>query len=135
MRKKTQQKLTRLIKDLSNDKDFHRGSDGEESGCNADLCSIPGWEDPLEKEMATHSSILAWRIPWTEEPGRLQSMGSQRVRHDLATITHSLSDKDIPDLSTATHVLRDTGIQKYWGQLLPGPPTPWHILEGLGPFS
>ena len=40
------------------------------------------WEDPLEKEMATHSSILAWKIPWTEEPGRLQSMGSQRVRHD-----------------------------------------------------
>ena len=38
-----------------------------------------GWEDSLEKEMATHSSILAWRIPWTEEPGRLQSMGSQRV--------------------------------------------------------
>ena len=36
-----------------------------------------GWEDPLEKEMATHSSILAWRIPWTEEPGRLQSLGSQ----------------------------------------------------------
>ena len=44
-----------------------------------------GWEDPLEKEMATHSSILAWRIPWTEEPGGLQSMGSQRVGHDLAT--------------------------------------------------
>ena len=41
-----------------------------------------GWEDPLEKEMATHSSILAWRIPWTEEPGGLQSTGSQRVRHD-----------------------------------------------------
>ena len=41
-----------------------------------------GWEDPLEKEIATHSSILASRIPWTEEPGRLQSMGSQRVRHD-----------------------------------------------------
>ena len=41
-----------------------------------------GWGDTLEKEMATHSSILAWRIPWTEEPGRLQSMGSQRVRHD-----------------------------------------------------
>ena len=41
-----------------------------------------GWEDPLEKEMATHSSTLAWRIPWTEEPGRLQSTGSQRVRHD-----------------------------------------------------
>ena len=41
-----------------------------------------GQEDPLEKEMATHSSILAWRIPWTEEPGTLQSMGSQRVEHD-----------------------------------------------------
>ena len=41
-----------------------------------------GWEDPLEKEMATHSSIFAWRIPWTEESGRLQSTGSQRVGHD-----------------------------------------------------
>ena len=41
-----------------------------------------GQEDPLEKGMATHSSILAWRIPWTEEAGRLQSRGSQRVRHD-----------------------------------------------------
>ena len=41
-----------------------------------------GWEDPLEKEMATHSSTLAWKIAWMEEPGRLQSMGSQRVRHD-----------------------------------------------------
>ena len=41
-----------------------------------------GQEDPVEKEMATHSSILAWRIPWTEEPGRLQSMGSLRVGHD-----------------------------------------------------
>ena len=41
-----------------------------------------GQEDPLEKEMATHSSTLAWKIPWTEEPGRLQSMGSQRVGHD-----------------------------------------------------
>jgi len=41
-----------------------------------------GWEDLLEKEIATHSNILAWKIPWTEEPGRLQPMGSQRVRHD-----------------------------------------------------
>ena len=41
-----------------------------------------GWEVPLEKEMATHSSILAWKIPWTEEPGRLQSMGLQRLGHD-----------------------------------------------------
>ena len=41
-----------------------------------------GWEDPLEKEMETHSSVLAWEIPWTEEPGELQSMGLQRVGHD-----------------------------------------------------
>ena len=44
-----------------------------------------GWEDPLEKEMAIHSSTIAWKIPWTEEPGRLQSMGSQRVEHDWVT--------------------------------------------------
>ena len=47
-----------------------------------DVGSIPGSEDPLEEGMATHYSILAWRIPWTEESGRLQSTGSQRVRHD-----------------------------------------------------
>ena len=41
-----------------------------------------GWEDPLEKEMAAHSRTIAWKIPWTEEPGRLQSMGLRRVRHD-----------------------------------------------------
>ena len=46
-----------------------------------------GQEDPLEKAMATHSSVLAWRIPWTEEPGRLQSVGSQRVGHDWVTNT------------------------------------------------
>ena len=46
-----------------------------------------GQKDPLEKEMATHSSILAWRMPWMEEPGRLQSMESQRVGHDWATFT------------------------------------------------
>ena len=44
-----------------------------------------GLEDPLEKEMATHSSILVWEIPWTEEPGGLQFMGSQRIGHELAT--------------------------------------------------
>ena len=47
-----------------------------------------GWGDPLEKEMATHSSTLAWRIPWREEPGRLQSMGSQRVGHNWVTSLH-----------------------------------------------
>ena len=52
----------------------------KESACSAgDQGLIPGQEDPLEEEMATHSSILAWKIPWTEEPG---AMGSQRVRHD-----------------------------------------------------
>ena len=44
-----------------------------------------GWEDSLEEEMEIHSSILAWEIPWTEEPGGLQSLGSQRIGHDLAT--------------------------------------------------
>ena len=47
-----------------------------------------GWEDPLEEEIATHSNILAWKIPWTEEPGGLQSIGLQRVRHDWVTNTH-----------------------------------------------
>jgi len=46
-----------------------------------------GWEDPLEEEMATHSSILIWRIPWTEEPGGVQPMGSQGVRHNRVTNT------------------------------------------------
>ena len=57
---------------------FPGGSDGKESACNAgDLGLIPGSGVSLEKEMATHSSILAWRIPWTEETGRLQSLGLQ----------------------------------------------------------
>ena len=51
-----------------------------------------GWEDPPEKGMVTHSSILAWRIPWTEEPGGLQSMALQRVGHDWATYTHSTGE-------------------------------------------
>ena len=75
----------------------------------------PGWEDPLEKEMATHSSILAWEIPWTEEPGRLQSMGSQRVRHDWATTTHNKAF--IPLLSL------------YWNCSWQGHPIQWPFLE------
>ena len=63
--------------------DFPGGSDGKASAYHAgDPGSIPGREDPLEKEMATHSSILAWRILWIEEAGRLQSTELQRVRHD-----------------------------------------------------
>ena len=61
---------------------FPSGSVGKESTCNeGDL----GWEDPLEKEMATQSSTPAWRIPWTEEQGRLQSVGLQRVGQDWST--------------------------------------------------
>ena len=64
---------------------FSGGSDCKESACNlGDPSLIPGSgrSDPLEKGMATHFSILSWRIPWTEEPGRLQSMRSERVEHD-----------------------------------------------------
>ena len=65
--------------------EFPGGSDGKESAYNVgDLGSIPGLEDSLEEGMAIHSSILAWRTPWTEEPGRLQSMGSHRVEHNWA---------------------------------------------------
>ena len=63
-------------------------SSGKESPAYAgDVGSIRslGWQDSLEEEMATHSNILALKIPWTEEPGGLQSMGSQKVRHDLVT--------------------------------------------------
>ena len=60
-----------------------------------------GQEDPLEEGMATHSSILAWRIPWTEEPGGLQSMGSQRVGHDWATeLNWTEEPKKIDELIT-----------------------------------
>ena len=52
------------------------------TGDKRDLVRFLGWEDPLEKGMTTHSSILAWKIPWTEELGRLQSIGLQRVGHD-----------------------------------------------------
>jgi len=74
------------------DLDFPGGADGKASAYNAEtrVWSL-GQEDLLEKEMGTHSSILAWEIPWTEKPGRVQSMGSQRVGHDWATsLTHSL---------------------------------------------
>ena len=69
-------------------KGFSGGSDGKESACKAqDTDSIPGSGRSPEKWMATCSSVLAWRIPWTEEPGRLHSMGSQRAGHDQATVT------------------------------------------------
>ena len=62
---------------------FPGSSDGKESACSVgDSGSSLGQENPLEKGMAIHSSIPVWRIPWTEEPGGLQSMGSQRVGHN-----------------------------------------------------
>jgi len=61
---------------------FSNGSVGKEFACNAGDTGDMGWEDPLEKETATCSNILAWETPWTEEPGGLQSIGSQRVGHD-----------------------------------------------------
>ena len=62
---------------------FPGGLDSKESACNVDTwVQSLGWEDPLEKGMATHSRILDWRISWTEEPSRLQSVEQQRVRHD-----------------------------------------------------
>ena len=71
---------------------FMRGFPGKDSQLVKNLPAVQetqvqslGGKYPLEKEMATHSSILAWKIPWTEDPGRLQSMGSQRVRHNLET--------------------------------------------------
>ena len=68
---------------------FPGGSDGKETACNArDPGLIPGWEDPLEKKMGTHSSILAWEIPWAEEPGELQSTGSR--------LTHTSSQRILP---------------------------------------
>ena len=67
------------------------GTDGKESACNSGKTWVPplGWEDLLEEEMAIHSSILAWRIPWTEKPGELQSTRSQNVRPDW-TWTHKV---------------------------------------------
>ena len=83
----TQISILLLLLFLSNNiRDFPGDSVVRNSPANAgdarDLGWIPGLEDPLEKEMATYSSILAWKIPWTEEPGGLQSMGLQRVRDD-----------------------------------------------------
>ena len=62
---------------------FPGGSDGKESACNEeDLVQSLGCEDPLKKRMAMHANVLAWSIPWREEPGGLQSVGLQRVKHD-----------------------------------------------------
>ena len=61
---------------------FPGSASDKDPDCPETLVWSLGWEDPLEENMATHSSILAWRIPWTEEPGGLKPIGSQRVGHD-----------------------------------------------------
>ena len=87
---------------------FPGGSDGKVSACNAgDQSSIPGLGNLLEKEMATCSSILVWRIPRMEEHGRLQFMGSQRVRHDWVTSLHS--DCEEMETGTPTELLHPWG--------------------------
>ena len=76
-------KLWEILKEMGIPDHLPGGSDGKASVYNAgDLGLIPGSGRSLEKDMAIHSSTIAWKIPWTEEPGRLQSTGSQRVGHD-----------------------------------------------------
>ena len=106
-----------------------------------------GWEDPLEKEMATHSSILDWKIPWSEEPGRLQSMGSQKVRHDWATKQYSTLPESRNDITFSEHTASEEPNQNrilslhFQNALSPAAPSPlchssrchyqtlpWHFL-------
>ena len=106
-----------------------------------------GWEDPLEKEMATHSSILEWKIPWSKELGRLQSMGSQKVRHDWATKQHSTLTESSHDITFSEHTASKEPDQnrilslRFQNALSPATPSllchsscchyhtlPWHFL-------
>ena len=95
---------------------FLHSAVGEESACNAgDLGSIPELGRSPEKVMAIHCSILAWKIPWTEQPGRLQSMGSQRVGHDGATFRsirlQQYVNRELPDVQAGFRKGRRTGDQ------------------------
>ena len=90
----------------------------------------PGWEDPLEKGMAAHTSILAWRIPWAEEPGGLQSMGLQTVRHNWTTDTFTFTFSIISGLLTTSWIQPPSGISV---ELFPtmNPPVPAFLLPKL----
>ena len=97
------------------DMGFPHSSVGKESACNVgDWVWSLGWEDPLEKEMATQSSIRAWEIPWTEEPGGLQSLGLQRAGHEWATErahTHTHREEN-----RSVVVMVEGGVEKVtWG--------------------
>ena len=104
-----------------------------------------GWEDPLEKEMAIHSNTIAWKIPWTEETGRLHSMGSQRVRHNWATsLTHSCHFLGFPGSSAGWGRFSGEGIcyplQYSWASMvaqmvnnLPAMWETWVLSLGLIP--
>ena len=83
--------LPEFVKLFYYNRNISGGSDVKESACHAgDPVRSLGREDPLEKEMATHSSILAWRIPWKEEPGGLQSLRFRRVGHGWVNSRHTL---------------------------------------------
>ena len=96
-----------------------------------------GWEDPLEKEMTTHSSIFAWRIPWTEEPGRLRSMGLQRVGHNWVTSLSLLlsSLKGFPGGSAGKESARNAGELDWKDPLEKGNTTHSSILAWRIPWT
>ena len=98
--------------------DFPRGSVVKSTPAMQEMqVQSLGWEDPLEKEMATHSSIPAWRIPWTEEVGGLQSTGSQRVRQDSATKRQGflmIRFRLFIVFFSARHETQDADLLSYW---------------------
>ena len=104
------------------------GSNGKGSACNAgDMGSIPGFGHPLEKGMATHSSILAWRVPWTEEPGRLQPMESQRIRQDWKTNTFT----SLSCILTCSYQLPSDSVAS--AKSLQSCPNLWDLIGGSPP--
>ena len=106
--------------------------DGKESACSeGDPGLIPGWKDPLEKGMAAHSSILVWKIPWTEEPGRLQSTGSQRVGHNWMTNTFNPVS-----INTLLIRIEDRETRKYkWFRVNLSYHCGWFNLDGIAVAS
>ena len=95
-----------------------------------------GWKDPLKREMATHSSILAWEIPWTERPGGLQSMGLQSVRHNLATKQtnkRSLCPCWGPE-STVLTLWKQSGLWKHLSAMKSSPRVKYCMAQGLKPL-